>query len=401
VVRVGVIYSAVEPQPGNYDDAYLDSINETVAMLARYGVSSLIDFHQDGWGPAFSCEGFPEWSTITDGHSFPGGPFPGLLVDKAVLAAFGNFWSNTPASDGIGLQDHFAAAWTYAAQKLKNTPGILGWELLNEPWPGDLLDKPEDAHKAIIAFTNKLVKAIRNADQEHMIWYEPWVLFDWGIPTDMGKIDDTITPPRIGFAFHNYITMPHLYDLGWNNAIRYSEKTGAALLCTEFGADISTAQTPAADLIRAQMHSIDKKMMPAIYWAYWNRTPYEIVNPITKQPVSSEAMGIVGDLNLPRVTPNVNDESLRALARPYPMFVAGTPVSWNFDPITRVFDLEYVSDPTLGSNVTEVFVPDLHYPKGFNVSVTAPMVETSKEPQTLLVKASGPTQTVQVTISPV
>jgi len=402
VVRVGVIYSAVEPQPGVYDDAYLDSIKGTVAMLARYGISSLIDFHQDGWGPAFSCEGFPEWATITDGYPFPGGPFPGLLTDKAVMAAFGNFWSNTPASDGIGLQDHFAAAWAYAAGKLKDAPGILGWELMNEPWPGTLLEQPhKDAHDALIAFTNRLVSAIRGVDQEHIIWYEPWVLFDWGIPTFMSTIDDTINPPRIGFAFHNYIPLPNLYDVGWNNAIHYSDDTGAALLATEFGADISTAETPAAELIQAQMNSIDGKMLPAIYWAYWNRTPYVIENPMTKEVVSSEAMGIVGDLALPRVTPNLNDDSLLALTRPYPMFIAGTPLSWSFDPATRVFDLTYVSDPTLGSNVTEIFVPDLQYPDGFNRSATGSDVEMSTEPQTLKVTASGPTQTVQVSIYPV
>src|SRR5436190_9616626 len=32
-VRLGVIYRAVEPQPGVYDDAYLDKLAETSAML--------------------------------------------------------------------------------------------------------------------------------------------------------------------------------------------------------------------------------------------------------------------------------------------------------------------------------------------------------------------------------
>lgn len=401
VVRVGVIYSAVEPEPGVYDEAYLDSIRETVEMLARYGISSLIDFHQDGWGPEFSCEGFPKWATNTSGNAFPGGPFPGLLADKAVMSAFGNFWSNVPLGEGKpGLQDYFTAAWVHAVQKLKDAPGIIGWELLNEPWPGTLLEQTaEDMHEALRAFTINLIQAIRGVDQDHIIWYEPWVLFDWGIPTLMGTIEDTIDPPRLGFAFHNYITTPGLYDLGWNNAIHYSGKTGVALLATEFGADISTPETPAADLIRAQMNSIDAKMLPAIYWAYWNRTPYDIVNPVTKQPVPSAPMGIVDDLNVPRVTPNLNDASLEALTRPYPMFIAGTPVSWKFDADTKIFDLTFVSDPTLGSNVTEIFAPDLHYPNGFNYSLTG-ADEGTRGPQALAVKVSGPAHTVLVSIYP-
>jgi endoglycosylceramidase len=406
VVRVGVIYSAVEPEPGLYDDAYLEDIKRTVEMLAGYGIMSLIDFHQDGWGPVFSCEGFPEWATLTDGNPIQiGESFPALLTNPAVMAAFDNLWRNTPPGpDLIGLQDHFAAAWAHAVQKLKDAPGIIGWEILNEPWPASLLEHVDEAHRVLRAFTEKVVQAIRDQDQDHMIWYEPWVLFDWGIPTGIGKIEDRIDPPRIGFAFHNYIPYPqaiHLrqvYDLGWNNAIDHSNATGAALLATEFGADIGTADAPAAAAIRAQMNSIDGKMLPAIYWAYWNRTPYEIVNPVTKMPVPVPPMGIVNDLHIPRVTPNVDDASLLALTRPYPMFIAGTPVSWSFDPDTRVFNLKYVPDLTIGSNVTEIFVPDLQYPNGFNPSSTAS--ETWKEPQALLVRTVDSAEMVEVSISP-
>ena len=37
-VRLGVIYAAVEPQPGVYDDAYLDRIARTVDQLGRQGI---------------------------------------------------------------------------------------------------------------------------------------------------------------------------------------------------------------------------------------------------------------------------------------------------------------------------------------------------------------------------
>src|SRR5690349_19188615 len=47
VVRLGVIYTAVEPQPGRYDDGYLAGIAKTVATLGRHGVYTLLDFHQD------------------------------------------------------------------------------------------------------------------------------------------------------------------------------------------------------------------------------------------------------------------------------------------------------------------------------------------------------------------
>ena len=42
-VRVGVIWAGVEPQPGVYDDAYLDSIADTVQTLAAHGIVSILD----------------------------------------------------------------------------------------------------------------------------------------------------------------------------------------------------------------------------------------------------------------------------------------------------------------------------------------------------------------------
>src|SRR3954451_12637029 len=39
-VRVGVIYEAVEPRPGVYEDNYLDRIERTVATLHRHGIVS-------------------------------------------------------------------------------------------------------------------------------------------------------------------------------------------------------------------------------------------------------------------------------------------------------------------------------------------------------------------------
>src|SRR5437773_11202983 len=77
VVRLGVLHSGVEPSPGNYDESYLDRIEESVALLGRHGIFSLLDFHQDLYGPVFTGDGLPPWATLTDNlplkpsHGFP------------------------------------------------------------------------------------------------------------------------------------------------------------------------------------------------------------------------------------------------------------------------------------------------------------------------------------------
>lgn len=59
VVRLGIMWSAAEPEPGRYDQAYLDEIAETVRVLARHRIYTLIDFHQDAYSEPVGGQGFP------------------------------------------------------------------------------------------------------------------------------------------------------------------------------------------------------------------------------------------------------------------------------------------------------------------------------------------------------
>src|SRR4051794_29051827 len=61
-MRVGVIWAAVEPQPGVFNSAYLDSIAQTVQTLGAHGIVSLLDFHQDLYNEEFQGEGAPAWA---------------------------------------------------------------------------------------------------------------------------------------------------------------------------------------------------------------------------------------------------------------------------------------------------------------------------------------------------
>ena len=79
-----MIYTAVEPSPGSYDDAYLAGIARTVATLGRHGIYSLLDFHQDMYNERFAGEGFPDWSVQDDGlPNTPNLGFPGNYVVDA------------------------------------------------------------------------------------------------------------------------------------------------------------------------------------------------------------------------------------------------------------------------------------------------------------------------------
>ena len=98
---------------------------------------SSLDMHQDLYSVRYS-DGAPEWATLTEGKEHVTGPVwsDSYLISPAVQAAFDHFWNNAPAQDGIGLQDHYAAAWQYVAKRFAGHPALVGYDLMNEPFEG-------------------------------------------------------------------------------------------------------------------------------------------------------------------------------------------------------------------------------------------------------------------------
>jgi len=132
VVRVGMNWDMLEPKPGEVSGTYLDSIARTVQTLARHHIYSLLDMHQDGYGPLTGTDGAPDWATLTDGLPNENVGFgPDYFVNPALERAFDNLWGNTS-----GLADHFGGVLAALGGRFAKQPYVLGYDLFNEPWPG-------------------------------------------------------------------------------------------------------------------------------------------------------------------------------------------------------------------------------------------------------------------------
>ena len=143
-VRVGVIWSDLEPEPGVFNSAYLASIESTVQTLGNHGIYSIIDFHQDAYSTAFGGEGAPAWATETNGATNVSLPFPyNEFFDPAEQQAWDSFWSNADAPNSIGLEDNYSQMLEYVASAFNGNSNVAGFELMNEPIPG-LIDVPVD-----------------------------------------------------------------------------------------------------------------------------------------------------------------------------------------------------------------------------------------------------------------
>lgn len=88
-------------------------------MLGRYGITVLLDFHQDMYNERFDGEGFPDWATFNDVPPTNCCGFPGNYFTPAVMNAFDNLWLNRE-----GLWHEFQEFWTHVAARFRDKPNL-------------------------------------------------------------------------------------------------------------------------------------------------------------------------------------------------------------------------------------------------------------------------------------
>ena len=156
------MWPGVEPQRGHYDRHYLDRVAQIVRMAAAHDIHVLVDMHQDVLSETFCGEGLPIWAAEpdprtpafpvpvaaplpVDGRGVPSPddcaklPWPSLYVTYAVGGAFQRLYSPDQALLGA-----WAAFWRTVAGHLRSLgAAVVGYELINEPFAGDVLRHPE------------------------------------------------------------------------------------------------------------------------------------------------------------------------------------------------------------------------------------------------------------------
>ena len=136
-LRMGIIWDGVEPQPGTYNEKYLDALEKKVKWADKHHIYVMLDMHQDLYGRKFG-DGAPVWATLDDGQPHQTGAIwsDAYLMSGAVQHSFDNFWANKPASDGIGVQDHYLNMWKHIAKRFSVFKNIIGYDIMNEPFSG-------------------------------------------------------------------------------------------------------------------------------------------------------------------------------------------------------------------------------------------------------------------------
>jgi endoglycosylceramidase len=154
VVRLGIEWQALEPGSGGPNqpkictpgapgdphefnqavaDAYLAHVKATVDLLARHGIYTLLDMHQDVYDKLFRGEGAPEWAVCTDNVPIvpKGGRWSNNYSNPQLDTAVGHFWRNDVVGD---LQGQFDLVWATVAKYFKSDPWVIGYDPYNEPF---------------------------------------------------------------------------------------------------------------------------------------------------------------------------------------------------------------------------------------------------------------------------
>ncbi|HZU80495.1 MAG TPA: cellulase family glycosylhydrolase [Acidimicrobiales bacterium] len=404
LVRLGVMASAAMPAPGQIDTDYLDQLRTVAVDLGRHGILTLLDFHQDGWGPSFpGMDGFPPWMTVTGGASDAPRPFPDEYQNPAVAQAFASFWQDRAGPGGAGLQQDDATLLRAAASTFASVPSLLGYDVLNEPWPGTDASSCDSGDGCAALQASELAPfyavadhAIRSADRTHLVFEEPFLQFDGGsVPVSLPLPGGD---PAGGLSFHGYGsvtgtagrgggTSPGGTDPSAARAIEWSGSRGGALVESEWGA------TSDGSAIAAQADALDRAMVPWAYWAF---------DDCCGAPGSDS---LIRSRSGPPVVSNANSAVVDALVRPYPSVVAGTPTAVSYDEGSRVLRVSWTDRAPRGgvfspNSVTVIETPAAVYPDGYTVIADGAIVASAPCAPHLTVHLRSGTGSASVQVKP-
>jgi len=398
-LRLGVLMTGLEPEPGRYNEGYIASLLSLAKQLESAGILPLIDFHQDCYGPSVGFDGMPAWMTLPPGVKVAHPSFPGCYETPAVTNAFDAFWKDETVENGQPLWKVYAAAVAHVARAFRSQHLTVGFEIMNEPWPGTSWPKCLSARgcdsfdsQVLVPFYNQVAKAIRKAGNAQIVFGEPPVLSNFG----GGYYLPHLGIHGVGTSFHLYCLLsgPGLSPLcrkeaneDLMNALAQSQRTGEALLCTEWGdtTDVATIEDTEALFNKAYMS-----------WEFWT---------FAGSTASANPTGVlVANLEKPPTGNNVAQAALDALAIPYPEALAGSPRSYSFSPGSRLMILRYSTAREGGGHfkkgiATLIRVPASTYPHGYAVNATGARI-VIRRPGEIVVLSDPGRHTVTLTLSP-
>ena len=344
-LRFLIMWAAVEPMPGVYDDAYLDWVRERMQWAHDAGLTVVLDMHQDVYGEGFGFGGAPRWTCDARYYDafVPQDNWILNYSDANVLACYDHLWTDS------ALQASYAAMWGHVAERLAGEPAIIGFDPMNEPHWGTYpvamfeVDRLQPVYERVI-------DAVRA--------HAPWIAFAEPAASRNLGFATKLAP----FETADVVYAPHMYDGAAELYGEFNESRRVALLATatDLAADAQRLGVPlwigeyggigTSPLIGPYMDAAydgaASVFAGTMYWAYdRSNGGYGMLDPDGNE-----------------VTPLID-----AIVRPYPARIAGEPLAWSYDDATRTLAVSWRADASIAAP-TVIVTPTRVYPNGVDVA---------------------------------
>ena len=373
-MRLGAMWAGAAPtRDGGFNSTYITQLTDISTTFADdFGINTLVDAHQDLLSEAFCADGAPPWLA----HDMANGvknPFPLPLaatpcpygpdgrpanmseccnlpwsdyyVSSAVSYAFQQLYTNAT------FYNAFSAFWsTLALAYAPLSRGLIGFELLNEPWAGDVLADPTLLIPGIAdrmnlePFYKHVVAAIRNVTPTVGVIFYEGVTWDDFFPLGFDSLSDA--DAGLAAISYHYYDLPGLdFELDIIQRAADMVRLHAGAILTEFAIypdgncpnDLKCMRRT-LDLLESHAHSY-------IGWEYasmWNGS------------VVAEAPAY-------------------ELARPSPLVVGGVLEAYAFDRASSTFTINFTVTPNapLNASSTVIFASlGFYFPTGYSAVIT-------------------------------
>ena len=270
----------------------------------------------------------------------------------------------------------FIAFWKKVASTFKDVTSVLGYELINEPWAGDVWADPllflpkNPGSQNLFPMYDKIARAIRDVDNDTIIMYEP---VTWGIwfNGESGTGFETVPGgpefrDRSALSYHLYCWVKSgdsdplsFFDKVLcddllaadvlSNAKKEFTRTGGGGFLTEFGECKPDGKQNSSNTVLCEtvLKLADENL---VSWTYWDTDFFDSSG-------------------------NVQLDIVKPFIRAYPRATAGTPLSLSWDMKSHSMMFSFLLDPTIMAP-TEIFVPPIYFGEGIEVAISDTLVYT-------------------------
>lgn len=411
VIRLGVMWVGLEPTKGNYNETYVGVLADIASEASEYGIYTLLDMHQDLFSEQFCGEGMPEWAVTpssscmhypqpvrplafssTDLDPATGLPtrqacnkltgseglaFAGLYFAEDLSYAFQALYKNAT------LIQAWADAWTYVIHSFASanvSNALLGVELLNEPFSGDVLHSPKLLRPFIADRENlapvydTLAAQITQLSPETLIFFEGVTWGRWGTGFEQAPNNN---PSKSALAFHFYKPLDNLPVYGARNQFEVNHNDQKNI---QVGGMVTEMFSPACDPdYDDTMKQADTWLQSYAVWQYKSmceETAASLAG--VSQHAAFGACKTGGGCGFFDHAGSPLHTVFQQTARPYVPATAGELEWMKYELNSRKFEFKFNTGVS-PSNITTIFVSSsLVYTAGFDVVLTPAAVGSWK-----------------------